>query len=224
MAATTVANILTAIGYRLFLDGSAISSSTEPSQAECIQWINETCQELLTVCVETGSEIGRTTGSITLADGTASYNDLIALLFSTAVFYDENGDDFSGWIEKTNVRNPLRLKMESSLLELDPAGESEPDSFYIDGANNLIFMPTPDATYTAKIPYYAYHTTLTATGDTVPFVKVFDTVIIESVVLRAQNREEYDLSFELKWFSYIRGQARKIIGMRKNPTIAIHLN
>jgi hypothetical protein len=224
MAATTVANILTAVGYRVFLDASPISATSEPSQAECIQWINETCQELLTVCVEWGSEIGRTTGSITLADGTASYNTLLSLLFSTAIFYDQEGKQFSGWIEKTNVRNPLKLGVESDLLDLDPAGESEPDSFYIDGSNNLIFMPTPDATYTAKIPYYPYHTVLTATGDTVPFVKVFDTVITESVVMRAQNRAEYDLSFELKWFSYIRQQGRKIISMRKNPTVAIHLN
>jgi hypothetical protein len=39
--------------------------------------------------------------------------------------------------------------------------------------------------------------------------------------MRSQNREEYELGFELKWFQYIRGQARKIIMMRKNPTTRI---
>jgi hypothetical protein len=83
----------------------------------------------------------------------------------------------------------------------------------------VIFRPTPDDEYTAEIPYYPYHTTLTLTTATVPFLKVFDHVITESVTMRAQNRDEYDLSFELKWFSYIRKQARKIIAMRKNETV-----
>lgn len=217
---TTVANILTAVGYRIFNDGTTtISSSSEPSQAECIQWINEVCEELLTLCVEYGSEIGRTTGTITLADGTASYADLATTLFTPTLMHDDAGDQFSGYIQKTNVRNPLRLVTEGALINYDPALESEPCEFFVDGSNNLIFLPTPDDTYTAKIPYYACHTTLTATDDTVPFVKVFDNVIIESVTMRAQNRDEYDLTFELKWYSYIRNQARKIIYMRKNATV-----
>jgi len=217
--ATTVANILTAVGYRLFSDGTAISSTTDPSQAECIQWTNEVCEELLTICIERVSEIGRTTATITLADGTASYSDLAALLFSPVIMRDSEGSQFSGYIEKTNVRNPLKLTTEAAKVDYDPALESEPVEFYIDGSNSLIFLPTPDATYTAKIPYYPYHTTLTATTDTVPFMRIFDNVIIEAVTMRAQNRDEYDLSFELKWFSYIRGQARKIIAMRKNETV-----
>jgi hypothetical protein len=217
--ATTVANILTRVGYRLFSDGTAVSSTSEPTETECLAWTNEVCEELLTVCVETKTEIGRSIASITLADGDESYDDLAVLLFSPVIMYDQDGEQFSGWILKTNVRNPLTLGVEADLIDLDPALESEPDSFYIDGSNNLIFMPTPDDEYTAKIPYYPYHTILTATTDTVPFLRVFDNVIIESVVMRAQNREEYDLSFELKWFSYIRGQARKIIFMRKNETV-----
>jgi len=218
---TTVANILTWVGYRIFPDGTAISSSTEPSQTECIQWINEACEELLTVCVENATEIARTTASITLADGTASYSDLASLLLAPVIMQDKNGDTFSGWIEKTNTRNPIKLTTEAGSIDYNPSTESEPDEFYIDGSNNLIFLPTPDDTYTAKIPYYAYHTTLTLTTDTVPYKQIFDSVIVESVAMRAQNRDEYDLSFELKWFSYIRKQARKMLAIRKNPTVTI---
>ena len=217
---TTVANILTRVEYRIFPDtDQSISTTSEPSSTECIQWVNEVCEELLTVCIEMKSEIGRTLGSITLADGTASYADLTSVLFSPVIMRGLDGEQFSGWILKTNVRNPLTLGIEADLIDFDPALESEPTSFYIDGSNNVIFMPTPDTTYTAKIPYYPYHTTLTATTNTVPFLKVFDNVIVESVTMRAQNREEYDLSFELKWFSYIRKQARKIIAMRRNETV-----
>jgi len=220
--ATTVANMLTWVGYRLFPDGeTTISSSSEPNQAECIQWINEVCSELLTVCVTAGSEIGRSSVSITTVDGTSSYTDLATLIFAPVVMFDRNGNQFSGYIEKTNVRNPLRLVSADALIDENPAEESEPTMFYLDGANAVTFIPQPDDEYTAVIPYYPYHTILTLTTNTVPFMNVFDNVILESVVMRAQNREEYDLAYELKWFSYIRSQAKKIIYLRKNPTTRI---
>jgi len=217
--ATTVANMLTWVGYRIFTDGSTtISTSSEPSQAEVIQWINETVAEILTVCVERKTEIGRSTASITLADGDKDYTDLATTLLTPCEMLDDDGMRFCGWIEKTNVRNPLKLGTEADSVNYDPAAESEPDMFYVTGDNTLIFLNTPDATYTAKIPYYAVHTILTATTDTVPYVGVFDSVIIEAVTMRAQNRDEYDLSYELNWFKYIRGQARKIIAMRQGET------
>ena len=216
--ATTVTNMLTWVGYRL---GTTISASSEPTQAECIQWINEVVAELLTVCVETGTEIGRTTASITLADGDKDYTDLAALLLAPYEMIDNKGQRFCGWIEKTNVRNPLKLGTEADSVHYNPAEESEPDMFYITGDNTLIFLNTPDATYTAKIPYYPVHTIITAVGDTIPYMGVFDNVIIESVTMRAQNRDEYDLGFELNWFKYIRGQARKIIAMRQGETIKV---
>lgn len=219
---TTVANILTNVGYRLFLDDTTIGTTSSPTQAECIQWINETCEELLSVCVELGSEIGRTTpASISLVDGTSSYSDLTATLFAPVIYRNKNGDQFSGWIEKTNERVPLKLTTEQELINHAPDLEREPEAFYIDGSNNLIFIPTPDTSYTAKIPYYGYLTALTLTTDTIPFIRVFDHVITESVVMRSQNREEYELGYELKWFQYIRSQARKIILTRKNPTATI---
>jgi hypothetical protein len=219
---TTVANIITNIGYRLFLDDTTISATSSPTQAECIQWMNETCEELLTVCVELGSEIGRTAAaSISLVDGTASYSDLAATLFAPVIYRDNKGGQFSGWIEKTSERVPLILTSEQELINYVPSLEKEPEKFYIDGSNNLVFIPIPDTAYTAKIPYYSYLTALALTTDTMPFLRVFDHVITESVVMRSQNREEYELGYELKWFQYIRKQARKIILTRKNPTAKI---
>jgi len=222
--ATTVANMLTWAGYRLFPDGeTTITTSSEPSQAECLQWINEVCNELLTVCITTGSEIGRSSVSITTVDGTSTYTDLAALIFAPVLMYDRNGRQFSGYIEKTNVRNPLRLVGADALIDENPSEEGEPVEFYINGANGVTFFPQPDDEYTAVIPYYPYHTVLTLTTNTIPFMQIFDNVILESVVMRAQNREEYDLAYELKWFSYIRSQAKKIIYLRKNPTTRIFI-
>jgi len=221
--ATLVSNILTAVGYRLFPDGTTISATTEPSQAECIQWINETCRELLTVCVELGSELGRTSATITTVDGTAAYTDLAALLFSPVMYRDKDGAEFSAWIVKTNERRPLKLVREQNIVEYSPAAtaEQEPTCFYINGSNGIVFIPTPDDEYTVIMPYYPYHTALTLTTNTIPFMQIFDDVITEAVVMRAQNREEYDLGYELRWFQYVRGQARKIIAIRKNPKTKI---
>lgn len=220
--ATTVANILTAVGYRIYPDTTtSISASSDPTSTECIQWMNEIGQEILTICVEMGSELGRTTASISFADGDADYTDLAALLFAPAVMYDKQGKQFSGWLEKTNSRCPLRLVTEAEKLEYDPTLESEPICFYIDGSNTIYPLPVPDTSYTAKIPYYPYHTALTATTNTVPYMQVFDNVYIEAVAMRYFSRNEYDLGYEFKWFNYIRKQARKIINMRKNPTTMI---
>lgn len=217
--ATLVSNILTNVGYRLFLDDTTISATSSPSEAECIQWINETCEEILTICVEFNSEIGRTTpATITLADGTATYTDLAATLFAPVIYRDREGKQFSGWIEKITCRDALRLTTEAALIDYDPSLESQPIEFYINGANGLVFIPTPDAEYTFKIPYYGYITAITATTSPIPFMRIFDHVITESLVMRAQNREEYELGYELKWYGYIREQARKIIMIRKNPT------
>lgn len=221
--ATLVSDILTSVGYRLYPDGSTtISTTSEPTQTECIQWITETLEELLTVCAELGSEVGRTAAaSIAISSSSSAYNDLASLLFAPVMYRTENGDQFSGWLEKTSERVPLRLTTEAELINYDPSLTQEPTHFYIDGSNNIVFIPTPNASYTAKIPYYGYITAMSATTDTIPFLRIFDNVIIESVTMRSQNREEYDLSYELKWYQYIRKQARRVLLMRKNPKTRI---
>jgi len=212
---TTVADIITAVGYRVFTDDSqTITSTSFPKEAECIQWINEDIAWILGVCAEMGSELGRTTGSITTADGVASSSTLAADMYSPADY---------GWVLKTNSRNRITLTTEEASLDYNPSTESEPSEFYIDGSNNVIFLPTPDAIYTVKIPYWKIQTALTATTDTIPFLGLFDNLIIETVALRVQNREEYDLNIELKWMQYLLGKARNVIQLRKNPNIKVTL-
>ena len=223
--ATTVANMLTWVGYRL---DETIEASSEPSQSECIQWINEVCEELLTVCVTTGSEMARSAGVITTVDGTAAYttwDDLTTVadtFFAPVVRYNENGESYSGWIEETTQRIPIKHADIGEWTDQNPSAEGKPTKFITNSfvpAINL--FPTPDDEYEVQIPFYTYHTILTLTTETVPYFRVFDNVILESVVMRAQNRNEYDLSFELKWLSYIRSQAKKIIYLRRNQSTRI---
>jgi len=223
---STVSELLTRVGYRLFPDGSTLSTSTEPTQAECLGWMQEACEELLRVYVETKSELGTTFIDISLVDGTSTYTNLQTLIFAPVEFRKENGDLFAGWIVKTNELVPLKLFRWENVIDYSPSQEKEPDGFYLTGDDQLVFVPTPDDSYTARIPYYVTLTSLSTEAGpgvttTVPFLGVFDHVIVESIVLRAQNREEYDVGFELNWFKHLRDQARRLIALRRGTRTRI---
>lgn len=64
-----VSTILTAVGYRLG-GGITIGTSSDPSTATCIQWLNETALWLTGLCAERDSDLGRTIGSITTVNAT----------------------------------------------------------------------------------------------------------------------------------------------------------
>jgi hypothetical protein len=122
----------------------------------------------------------------------------------------------TGWIVDGHSRNPLKLRDETCVLEYDPIEATEPCEFYIDGANNVCFPSYPDDAYVVKIPYWAIPTTLTLTTDTMPFLGIMDNVFIEALTVRAQNRDEYDTSVDMKWMSFLNDRARAAIAMRKN--------
>ncbi len=207
-----VSTILTGVAGRLFSDGSAISATTEPTITECIQWLNETSSWLVAMCAERKSELGRTTGTITTIDGTAAYTDFASDMYAPYEF---------GWIVKTSSKIKITLTTEEATLEYSPSLEAQPDKFYVNGSNEVVLLQTPDAIYTIKIPYWQIPTLLTAVGDTVPFYGIFDNLYIESVVLRAQNRDEYDLAFELKWQTFLRIRAERVIEMRKGLNVRV---
>ena len=211
---STVANIFSGVEARVWSDGTSIGSSTEPSQSEFFQWMKETYDWLTAICAEMGSELGRTIGSITTVDGTGSYSDFASDMYAPYNF---------GWVLKTNERNRIDLCTEDELLERDPSAENEPDKFYVDGSNNVVLLDTPDDAYTVEIPYWQIQSLPTATTDTIPFLGLFDNVIIDSLVLKTQNRDEYDLGFELKWFQFIKERAERVIYLRKNPNASVGL-
>jgi len=145
--------------------------------------------------------------------------------------YPLNYDDLStllgisdiGWIQNQYSRDKITLTTREREPDYDPSTVSEPSEFYIDENIDIRFLPTADAAYTVKIPYWAFPTAITATTDTVPFHGVFDNLLVESLTIRAQNREEFDLGHELKWYEYMMNEARKLIRMRKNPASSVGL-
>jgi len=203
---STVASIVTAVGYRVSL---TLDASSEPSSTEVIQWLNEDVKWVLAICAEEGSDIGQTEGSITTVDGTASYTD-----FATTMY----APDEYGWIEAASTRTKIHLTSAKAKIGFSPgaANEAQPERFYVDGANSVYFLPTPDQAYTIKIPYWQIQTTLAATTDTMPFNGLFDPIFIENLAIRIQNRDEYNVEFEQSWMNFLSERVRNLIRMRIN--------
>ena len=151
------------------------------------------------------------------------YTDLATTLYTPAHLRDQNGEIYNGWIVDGHSRNKLTLISESGLGDYDPVEATEPSELYVDGSNNICFPSYPDAAYVVKIPYYQMPTALTAVTDTMPFLGLMDNVFIEAVTWRAQNRDEYDVSGELKWMSFCLDRVRRVIQMRKKMTSSVGL-
>lgn len=284
-----VSTILTNVGYRL---NKTISSSSEPTESECIQWANETLDWLLAICAEYGSELGTTVGSITttelditgitaadppvvasashgLSDGDvvtianvvgmtevndleftvankadntfelsgiegagytayssggniymALYSDISSDFYAPVIYTEGDSSSFSGWIEKSTERVPLRLVTRAEKMQYIPGRSGEPECFFIDGSNYVNFLDTPDDAYVIKIPYYQVQS-VSATTDTVPFNAIFDNLITESVVLRYLNRVREDVNTDFAWFSFVKERAERIVQQRMNPNIKV---
>jgi len=212
-----VSDLLTAIGYGL---NRTIDVNSEPTETECISWINSTIDWILQTLAELGSDLGRTTGTITTTAGIASYSDLAADIYCPCVMVNTGGEDFCGWIEKTNSREPLTLETEARIIEYDSGDTQEPESFYIDGSNNVVFLQTPDDAYTIKIPYYQTQS-VSAAGDTVPLLGLFDNLIIESIVTKYLYRTREDAGIEWNWFSFLKKRTERIAKLRKRTAVRI---
>lgn len=285
----TVETIITAIGYNL--DRVINNTDSEPSQDECIKWISQTLDWIVQTCAEVGSEIGRTTGTITCAESTitaitaadpgsvtdtdhgfetdevitianvvgmtevndteftitvvdddtytlgiattdyttyssggngykAVYDDFASTLYAVAVMNDKEGENFSGWIVTSTGRDSLVLVTEAELLERVPGRTNKPDSFFLDGGNNIIFLDTPDDGYTVKIPYYPI-TTVTATADTIPFLGIFDSLITEGVSTKYLYRTREDANIEWNWFKFVKTRTERILKQRMRTSVKV---
>ena len=285
----TAGSIITDIGYNL--NRTINNTDSEPSEAEYLKWISQTLDWIVQTCSEVGSEIGRSTGTITCAESTitaitaadpgsvtdedhgfstgdvitianvvgmtevndteftitvvdddtytlgvdtgdytayssagngykAVYDDFASTLYSVVVMQDDNGDNFSGWIHKTTGRSELVLKTEAELLNRVPGTTNEPDSFFLDGSNNIIFMDTPDDAYTVKIPYYPI-TTVTATANTIPFLGIFDSLITESVATKYLYRTREDTNIEWNWFKFVKTRTERILKQRSRMSVRV---
>jgi len=155
--ATTVTDFLTKLGIRL---KKTISATSDPTSNQVYHVINEISDWLSVICMENKSELGRKTGTITLADGTASYDDFVD---------DIIAPDTKGWLLKTYSRDEIVLTTEEDTLNYSPyaSNETQPEKFYVDMNGNVIFLQTPETEYTAYIPYWYHQTRISAASYTI---------------------------------------------------------
>jgi len=281
---STVATLLTAIGYRLG-GGIAISPTSDPSRAICIQWLNETALWIAGICAENSSDLGRIIGTITTiipsitaatqacpcavtsashglvtgdeiciknVVGMTELNDTeftftkvdadsgtLGIDSSAYTAYVSGGTMYKrkynalasalyvpaqeGWIVKDYSRDKIDLTTEKILVDYSPIETTKPSKFYVDGSNNICFPSYPDDAYTIKIPYWQLPTALTDPENTVPFLGIMDNVFIEAATWRAQNRDEYDITMELKWMVFLNERAQRAIAMRKKTQVGVGL-
>jgi len=188
----TAADIITRVGYRT---RKTIDSNSDPSQAEVLAWIEEACNWIQGVCIEYGSELGRTIGNIILLDGIQEYDDLASSLWVPAE---------KGWIKESNTYYYVTRVNKDDLVRLhgNPTDESRPEYFYVTNDNKIGFIDIPDQTYDFYLPYWPRHS-ITKTNDPIPFNDIFNEVIIEAVSIRVLNRDEYNVQFEQGWLNWL---------------------
>ncbi len=155
--ATTVTNFLTQLGIRL---NETISSTSDPTSTQVYHVINEISGWLSVICMQKGSELGRKTGTITLSDGTATYDDFVDDIIAPAD---------KGWLLKTNSKDEIYLTTEEDSINYSPSSsaETQPEKFYLDGNGHITFLQTPETTYTAYIPYWYHQTKIAAESYTI---------------------------------------------------------
>jgi hypothetical protein len=135
------------------------------------------------------------------------YTDLASYIYAPAK---------TAWIHDTYERKAINLCTEEDLLQYDPSHVGEPEKFYVDGDNNIHFIPTPDDAYIVRIPYWKIQTAVTATSSTVPFNGIFDGLIIEAVEMRAKVREEVDPAENQSWMKFLSARVKNVIWLRKH--------
>jgi len=150
--AITTTDFMTALGIRL---SQTINTSSDPSTTKVYQVISETADWITKLCAEYESDLSRKIGTLTLADGTATYRDFCHDMFIPAQ---------AGWIEETYARDRKPLSCQDDIMDYSPdsGAETEPDRYYLGPNGEITFLQTPDDTYTAKIPYYYHQTKITA--------------------------------------------------------------
>jgi len=257
------------------------ATSTDPPLSRTFRYYNRVVDMIGQICARYESDLAKTTQTIATVSGQAAYPDFKDILHAT---------DKWAYIILPSSKSEIRL-----ISERDSQGYgyvvgtyAQPEAFYIDGKNNIVFCSTPDAVYSIAVPFWKkfspvsaltypitgatkakpcvlttafpgstddriyidsvvgmvqlngsfYHMTDIAGGTTislqntdstgytaygsggiiypcVPFNGIFDNLINSMLQIYLQNREEYDLTFEVNIMNMIQDNVLSVIGQRK---------
>lgn len=179
------------------------STSTDPTLAKALRYYNRVIDSIVQICVSQKSEVGRFLAFLSTTDGTAEYTTYKDTIYAL---------DKWGYVLETYAKNEMELISEKDSMGYGFATtqESEPSAYYLNSKNYIVLCPTPDTTYTVKIPYWKKHTdvaaltySMTAATQANPCVitvashplQTDDRVYIDSVVGMTQlNGSFYDVT------------------------------
>lgn len=142
-----------------------------------IVWINEAQRE---VCNRANFWFMQTSTTISF-----SQSDLSQAL------PDNFKDEDAFWIVETNPDGFTELypmEIEDERRQYDDVTEAQPSYYRVDGSNNLILRPVPDASYTIKADYWAYLTDLVAAGSSNELVDNYPGILEAGATFRGLRR------------------------------------
>lgn len=126
-----------------------------------------------------------TTGSLTLASGTGTYtlaaNVKIADWNTFRINYDAGNNFSARKLRQIDYNNYLSTYFERD-SEAGSGDYDQPMYIYKTPSGSAGFTPIPDAAYSVSYDYYAYHTDLTLSTDTMVVPDAFKHIVVDGSV------------------------------------------
>ena len=134
-------------------------------------------------------------------------------LFSPTLTSTTGADTAFAIFDPANAGGGVLTQRSLTEITQSYTGTGKPTAYALDGSS-LILGPTPDDIYVLWGYYWGIPTSLTATGDTVPYSSIFDHVVVESVSLYALKRDEYNISIEAAMRDMVDSEVAAILTRR----------
>ena len=174
-------------------------SSTLHSDAQFIQLYDMAVQGFLhPYLITRGSQYARKNGSITLVNGTETY-DLAADCLNPIEFW-LSGNDYP----------MLHIPRAEDRIKWSGTG-GKPDRYYLLG-NKVGFRDSVPGTGTVYYDYWFSPTEFTATTATMPYGDRLNAIINQTVIMLVQNMDEAQIDVETNFVSMMEGKFASWIG------------
>lgn len=204
---TIISDLITNIGYQLR------NESGDFSDAELLSYINTNCEVLHMVLIGMESELARNgSNSFSTIEGVQNY-DLTA-----------SGIDITDmWVPHRVWISTYELMEKCQEEDLYPAINNEedgnigsrtiPDEYCLVGSE-LWFKEVPNDIYTVNLKYFPSYSLLSL-NDTTPYLGIFNSKIVEGVLMLAKNRNEMRTDMEAT-LTYLYELAANVLIKKRN--------
>jgi len=148
------------------------ATSTDPTLAIALRYYNRVVDSIGQVCVRYKSDLAKATQTITTVEGTAEYADLKDTMHAPEKW---------GYITISSTsKSIIRLISEQDSLGYGFASGqyAQPEAFYVNHKNYIVFCSTPDDAYSISIPYWKKFQPVSALSYTVTGASKADPCVI----------------------------------------------